>query len=162
MYKAVLILIVFGLVYSLGFAQGKRYEGYKVVRVVDGDTLGVMSLRDNRELRLRIWGINAPDAKECYVNESREELERLLANKKPRFEIFGYDGYGRILAKVLIDGKDLAEMLVKSGAVKAYDAAEVHDELKPSLEYVTFLRKFEDVARAGKIGVWGSCDLRPM
>lgn len=147
---------ILGLIFLAGFVYGKKWEGYKVTRVVDGDTLSVVNLRDGRAMRLRIWAINAPDQRQCYVEEARIELERQLNEKKVRFEIFGYDGYGRILAKVLVDGKDLAEMLVKSGSVKVYDAAEVHDELKPSLDYVNILRKAEDGAKASKLGIWGN------
>lgn len=157
-YKLVLVFVILGLVYSIGYGQGKRYEGYKILRVVDGDTVAVINLRDNREIRMRIWGINAPETKQCFFEEAKNELEKAVANKKPRFEIMGYDGYGRLLAKVFIENEDIGGQMVRVGTAIAYDAAAVHDELKPSLSYISWLRKFEDEAKLEKLGLWGKCD----
>ena len=156
-YKVILFLILLGLAYSIGYIKGKKYEGYRVIRVVDGDTLAIEDLRDKRELKLRIWGINSPEVKECFSSESRETLERILTDKKPRLEKFGYDGYGRLLANVMIDEGDVGQLMIARGAAKVFDGAEIHDELKPSLEYIGKLRKSEDEARAKKIGLWGKC-----
>lgn len=152
-----IVFLSWWAVYLCGFYQGKRFEGYKIQRVVDGDTLTVINQRDNREVRLRFWGINAPDVNECYTEEARILLARLLGSSVPRLEVKGYDGYGRILANVFVDKDDLSQKMVELGAAKVYDAATVHDDLKPDQEYLTKLRKLEDIARNKKLGLWAEC-----
>lgn len=163
MVKKVAILagaiVLLGLAFGFGFYEGKKWEGYRLSRVVDGDTLAVINMRDGREMRLRIWAIDAPDQKQCFEDEARVELAKLVAEKRISYEVFGFDGYGRILAKVFADGADVGKMMVANGAARAYDAADVHDELKPSLDYVTVMRGEEDSAKMAKRGLWGSCQV---
>jgi endonuclease YncB( thermonuclease family) len=154
-----IVILFFGLGVVFGFGIGKKYEGYKVSRVVDGDTLAIINLRDSREMKLRIWGINAPETKQCYFEESKMELSKILGNKEPRFEIMGYDGFGRMLAKVFIDQVDVGKQMIQRGAAVQYDAAAVHDELKPSAEYLAGLHQPEDEAKAKKLGLWDRCGL---
>jgi micrococcal nuclease len=140
------------------FLAGLRYEKLEYLRVVDGDTFWEVNRRDGSEWKVRLWGVNAPDTKECYFQEATKILENELAGKKINYERFGYDGYGRILAKITVEGKELEEILVATGAARVYDAAEVHDELKPSIEYIESLKKIEEKAKSGKLGVWsGAC-----
>lgn len=136
------------------FLAGLRYEKLEYKRVVDGDTFWVTNLRDGSEWKVRLWGVDAPDTKECYFDEATKILEGELIGKKITYERYGYDGYGRILAKVYADGKNLEEYLVATGAAKAYQAEEVHDELKPSAEYFESLKKIEESAKMAKIGMW--------
>ncbi len=89
-----IVILFFGLGYVFGFRSGKKWEGYKITRVVDGDTLGATDLRTNRDWRLRLWGIDAPEAKECGAKESKEELEKIIGGMKPRIVILGVDGFG--------------------------------------------------------------------
>jgi len=163
MNKRVWILILFCLlavVMAQIFLAGLRYEKLVFNRVVDGDTFWVTNLRDGSEWKVRLWGVNAPDTKECYFKQASEILERELTGKKITYERFGYDGYGRILAKVFVGGENLEEILVATGAAKVYDALDVHDELKPSAEYVSILKKIEETAKKMKLGVWSSACAR--
>ena len=151
----VLIVIV---VLAQVFLAGLRFEKLEYKRVVDGDTFWVNNLRDGSEWKVRLWGVNAPDTKECYFKEANGILERELSGKKITYERYGYDGYGRILARVMVEGKELEEILVATGAAKVYDAIEIHDELRPSKEYVEGLKKIEEKAKKEKLGVWSvSC-----
>lgn len=138
------------------FLAGLRFEKLEFLRVVDGDTFWVTNLRDGREWKVRLWGVDAPNTKECYFDEATRILDNELVGKKITYERFGYDGYGRILAKVYVDGVNLEETLVATGAAVAYDAFEVHDELKPSEEYVANLKKIEEKAKEEKLGIWSA------
>lgn len=142
------------IVFCVGFLAGLRFEKLDFLRVVDGDTFWVTNLRNGSEWRVRLWGVNAPDVGKCYFDEAAKILERELTTKKVIYERFGYDGYGRILAKVYVDGINVEEALVATGAASVYDAFTVHDKLKPSAEYVTNLKKVEEKAKAEKLGMW--------
>lgn len=153
-----LFLIV--LVLSQVFMVGLKFEKIVFNRMIDGDTFWVTNLRDGSEWRVRLWGVNAPDQGKCYFNEATEILEKKLMTKNVRYERLGYDGYGRILAKVFVDGVNVEEILVATGAATAYDAFTVHDKLKPSPEYVANLKKLEEKAKNEKLGMWsGACGI---
>ncbi len=137
-----------------GFWEGLRFEKLKFNRVVDGDTFWVTNLRNGSEWRVRLWGVDAPGMKECYFDEATKILEKELTTKKITFDRQGYDAYGRILAKVYVDGVNVEDILVATGAAVPYDAFEVHDKLKPSVEYVNNLKKIEEEAKRGKVGMW--------
>lgn len=144
------------LIFCLGLWVGIKYEKFDYERVVDGDTFWVINRRDGSEWKVRLWGVDAPDEKKCYFNEATKILENALAGEDIVMERHGYDGFGRILAKVYVNGKNLEETLVATGAAMVYEAADVHDELKPSAEYIESLRKIEEVARKNKVGVWSA------
>ena len=139
---------------------GLKYEILVYERVIDGDTFVVKNLRDGRDWSVRLWAVNAPDAKECYYKEATGVLEEELAGKKITYERYGYDSFGRILAKVYVNGQDLEERLVATGAAEVYDAAEVHDELKPSKEYYESLKMIEEKAKSEKLGMWSAACAR--
>ena len=142
------------LVLSQVFLAGLKFEKLVYKRIVDGDTFWVSNLRDGSEWKVRLWGVNAPDQKECYFKEATSILEKELMGKRLTFEKMGRDDYGRILAKVYVDGISVEEMLVATGAAMAYDAKDVHDELRPSKEYFDGLKKIEEKAKNEKLGMW--------
>lgn len=151
-------IFVIALILSQVFLAGLRYERLVFTKIVDGDTFWVTNLRDGSEWKVRLWGVNAPDEGKCYFDESTKILEQELSTKKVSFDRKGYDGYGRILAVVYVDGVSVEEYLVATGAAKAYDAADVHDNLKPSKEYFENLKRIEEKAKNEKLGVWSvSC-----
>ncbi len=142
------------LIFAFGFWVGMKYEKLEFVRVIDGDTFVVKNRRDGQEWRVRLWGVNAPDQKECFFDDARKILSQELKNKNIIYQRYGYDGYGRILAEVYLDGESLEEKMVATGAARVYDGAGVHDDLKPSDEFIKNLRKLEERAKAEKMGVW--------
>lgn len=147
-------LCLFGLILAQVFLAGVRYEKLEYLRVVDGDTFWVRNLRDGSERKVRLWGVDAPDAKECFFEEAKTRLDWEMSGKKIAYERFGYDGYGRILARITIGGRELEEILVAEGLAKVYDAKDVHDELRPDEEYLNKLRVWEEKAKEKKLGVW--------
>lgn len=153
----ILMLILF---VAQVFLLGLKYEKLKYARMVDGDTFWVTNLRNGSEWRVRLWGVNSPDMGTCYFDEATAMLERELTNKKVVYDRQGYDGYGRILAKVYVDGVNVEEILVATGAAVAYDAFTVHDKLKPSPEYVQNLKNLEEKAKTEKLGVWSEACAR--
>lgn len=122
--------------------------------VVDGDTLGV-ELAGGRVERVRILGINAPEAGECYSDEAREELVRLVEEDAVRL-VAGdtdRDRFGRLLRYVERDEADIGLALVSGGFALALagDARE------------TVLRVAEGEARSARRGLWGfsACGVPP-
>lgn len=82
-------------------------------QVVDGDTLYL----DNGE-KVRLVGVNTPErGVEGYI-ASKNFLQKFCLNKKIGLDVDkakNKDKYGRTLAVVIVDGKNVNEMLLKEG-----------------------------------------------
>ena len=52
----------------------------KVVGVSDGDTFTAIN-RDNLQLKIRVYGIDAPEKKQAFGNKSKEALSNLIFGK---------------------------------------------------------------------------------
>ena len=110
-------------------------------KVTDGDTV-VSSEGD----RIRLWGIDAPEADQPYGKQATETLKALLRNKVTYLEIADRDRYGRQVARLFTsDGTNINLALVCDGAAWWYA------KYAPS---ATELSGCEADARAKKLGLW--------
>lgn len=158
--RLVLVISIIVLCVYIGFELGKKWEGYKLLRIVDGDTILVHNLRTGEDQRLRLMGINAPDSRSCYFDAAGAMLNKILLGKKLKYEVFGHDGFGRILGIVYANNTDVAEKMVSSGAALAYSAKDVHDVMKPSDAYFDALQLLQEKPRYERLGVWSDLCLK--
>ncbi len=109
---------------------------WKVLRVVDGDSLEIANEFLPQELKLfvRIKGIDAPEKaprakceKENILaqkasNYTKNSIEKAQKNhQKITFSEIKWDKYGgRIVAKVMIDERELGQELVRKGLARVY------------------------------------------
>ena len=103
----------------------------KVVKVVDGDTLHIYSNKGTYKIRLS--GIDAPERGQAYGKRAKEHLEFLVAGKQVIAIVESKDRYGRYVASVKVESKDVcAEMLAAGYAwhYKQYDNNKYYDELQ--------------------------------
>jgi endonuclease YncB( thermonuclease family) len=114
----------------------------RVTKVVDGDTLNVRS--GGASLRVRLIGIDTPERDQPYARESRQALQALVSGSPIRLETHGEDRFGRILARVLVAGRDVNAELVRRGAAWVYRTH--RDDPR--------LLALEREARAQKRGLW--------
>ena len=115
----------------------------KVVKVVDGDTLQVYSNKGTYKIRLS--GIDAPESGQAYGKRAKEHLAYLVAGKQVIAIVNSKDRYGRYVANVKVESKDVcAEMLAAGYAwhYKQYDNNKYYDNLQCE-------------ARKAKRGLWG-------
>jgi micrococcal nuclease len=85
----------------------------RVVQVSDGDSITVVE--QGREQRIRLWGIDAPERGQPWSRVSRDSLARRALHREASIEDRGPDGWGRMLARVRVDGVDLGEAQVADG-----------------------------------------------
>ena len=103
----------------------------KVVKVVDGDTLHIYN--ENGTYKIRLSGIDAPESGQAYGKRAKEHLAYLVAGKQVIAIVNSKDRYGRYVASVKADSKDVcAEMLAAGYAwhYKQYNNNKYYDELQ--------------------------------
>jgi len=114
----ILAALVIILRYILTFAGRKRRYVIKkkggTFIVIDGDTF--WSKRHNN--RIRICGIDCPEKGEPGYQEAKDFLYELLNSGSIRIKKKGIDKYGRILAKVFVNGEDIALKIKEKGLDK--------------------------------------------
>ena len=132
----ILFLIISSKALALEIANDNRVYNWKVLRVVDGDSLEIANEFLPQELKLfvRIKGIDTPEKaprakceKENILaqkasNYTKNSIEKAQKNhQKITFSEIKWDKYGgRIVAKVMIDNSDLGQELVRKGLARVY------------------------------------------
>jgi endonuclease YncB( thermonuclease family) len=96
-----------------------------VYRVIDGDTIVVLQEAPERKETVRLLNINTPERKATGFEEAREALKYLvrggyvtLAFDKPGVE--KRDGFGRLLAYVIVKETNANIEIVRQGWSKFY------------------------------------------
>lgn len=80
----------------------------RVVGVADGDTITVLD-QDQRQIKIRLSGIDAPEKAQPYGQRSKQNLSRLVFNKEVRVEWQKRDKYKRTIGKVWVQPGDCKE-----------------------------------------------------
>jgi endonuclease YncB( thermonuclease family) len=89
-----------------------------VIAIHDGDTLTLKS--SDKERKVRLVGIDAPELGQPYGVESRNALREAVLNRELKVETFKTDKYGRYLGKVSLDGQDINLKQVHTGMAWVY------------------------------------------
>lgn len=123
-----------------------------VARVVDGDTV----LLENGE-RVRLLGIDTPEAGECYYQEASDFLRSLVDKKMVRLEkdVSDRDQYDRLLRHLFVVGAGKVEESVNLQMVVGGYARVV--EIKPDLSHRAVFKQAQFEAKEAKSGRWGEC-----
>lgn len=137
---------------------------YKVIKVVDGDTIDVQS--DGQTERVRLLGINTPEAVdprkpvECFGREASRKAEELLSGEKVELEAdpsqTDRDIYNRLLRYVRTE----AGLFYNLEIIKSGYAYEYTYELP--YKYQAEFKAAQKEAQNKKAGLWadGACGLK--
>ena len=93
----------------------------RVVRITDGDTIVVLDA-DKVQHKIRLQGIDAPERHQAFGMKSKAYLSDLVAGKSVVVDYSKYDRYGRVLGKVIVNGKDVNLEQVEAGMAWHYKA----------------------------------------
>ena len=88
-----------------------------VTWVVDGDTVRVRPLGGGRPVSVRLMGIDAPEICQNGGSAARDALRRNLLRQRVLVQGQAHDRYGRVLARLDLNGDDPAARLVVGGWV---------------------------------------------
>lgn len=115
-----------------------------VTQVVDGDT--ITCLIEGRTPRIRLFGIDAPEARQPFGPEAAEYVRRQTLGEQVDVEFIEMDRYGRWVAKVWLEDRTfLNEKIVRAGFAWWYRKYAPKDQ---------GLSDAEMAARAGRVGLW--------
>lgn len=144
---------------SPGAAAVAEFDGVstRVERVIDGDTLivGIADPSTGRPLRVRLWGIDAPEAArdgvsaEPFAQEATIALSELVEGRDVTLVLEptrARDQYGRVLAHVIVDGESAGAVLVRDGLAESVERWRHRDT-----------ERFESLERSAKRarkGIW--------
>ena len=125
-------------------------KGYQAVKVSDGDTMNVQKVENGKftgeVIKIRMFGIDAPEKTQDYGNESKQALEKLVSGKTLEIEEKNRDRYGRTVAVVYADGKNVNEEMVKAGNAWWYQEYDKND---------TRMKVYQENAKKNKLGLFG-------
>jgi endonuclease YncB( thermonuclease family) len=129
--------------------KGSTVSG-KVISIIDGDTYDVL-IQDNKTIRIRMEGIDAPEKGMPFYKVSKKYLSDLCFGKQVTLKITGEDQHDRVLAfAYLEDGKELSQEMIKAGLAWHFKKYNSDQELS----------EFEIEARNLRKGLW--IDENPM
>ena len=112
------IVVAFFIISTTVSVLAETVKG-KIIRVVDGDTVLARTV-DNKKIRIRLSGIDAPEKKQAYGIESKKFLENLISSKIVKISISKKDKYKRYLGMIFLNKTNINLELVKSGNAWAY------------------------------------------
>ncbi len=138
------IAIVISILYLLpSLAHADNFRG-KVVRVTDGDTIKVM--REGKEVKIRLAGIDCPEKDQPYGDESKQFTSALTLGQIVTVKAKTTDQYGRIVADVISPERvNLNQQLVWAGLAWWYRKYAPDDST---------LAEMETKAKEAKRGLW--------
>ena len=111
-----LTALVFALVLAVSSAHADVLA--RVVSVHDGDTLTV--LIDQRQVKVRLTDIDAPELGQPFGTRSKQSLSEMCFGKVASLDVRGHDRYKRALAQVTCDGRDANAEQVRRGYAWTY------------------------------------------
>lgn len=120
-----------------------------VVGVTDGDTITVLDVT-NKQYKIRLAGIDAPEKKQDFGNVSKKSLSDLVYNQQVSVDWGKLDRYERIVGKVFLRGTDINLQQIKQGMAWYYRKYQNELVLGDRLDYL----HAEEDAMNNKVGLW--------
>ncbi|ELD5175572.1 thermonuclease family protein [Campylobacter upsaliensis] len=101
----------------------------KVSKVIDGDTIELLAKTSKEnpynhitKLKIRLYGIDAPELKQAYGKEAKEYLSALVLKQEVSLIIENKDKYDRFVGTIFLKGQDINKEMVKNGYAHAYES----------------------------------------
>jgi endonuclease YncB( thermonuclease family) len=120
-------------------ALGSSFSA-RVVSVTDGDTLDVVTA-DKRRVRIRLEGIDCPERGEPFSNVARNFTRQLAFDKTVQVKVRDVDRYGRLVARMTSEGKDLSLELVNAGLARHYTVFSFDQKLEAAQQQAQQARR---------------------
>ena len=116
------------------------------VGVADGDSL-LLELPSGERVRVRLFGIDAPEKDQEFALPARKKLTGLVYDKSIRVEVRDVDQYGRYVGKVFAGARYVNRFMLKEGLAWHYRHYAADDDV---------LSEAEARAKAAGKGIWAA------
>ncbi|MDA2922907.1 thermonuclease family protein [Patescibacteria group bacterium AH-259-L07] len=128
---------------------------YFVFNVIDGDTIKV-----NGTMRVRLIGIDAPEAGECYYEDSKNALASLISGEYVRLEkdVDAVDDRGRLLRYVFLPSQDLMENDIFVNAYLLRRGFAKTSSQSPNNRHDKYFISVREEALMQRQGLWDVCE----
>lgn len=129
----------------------------QVVLISDGDTITVAldpETTRNQKVKIRLFGIDAPEKKQDHYLEAKNKLQTMLRNQTVKVETYDTDQYGRVVGRVFLGDKAVDLSLISEGLAWVYPRY-------CQKSFCKELEQEEEKARDQKIGLWQNPDPTP-
>lgn len=127
------------------------FEG-RVERLFDGDTFTVVSAADKERVKVRLYGIDAPDMRQPHYQQALSLLRDQASLQQVKVYPAGYDKECLVAEVILLEKKQrLSEVMVRNGYAWAYRA---HCK-DPALDQA------QELARQEGRGIWAESAPEP-
>ena len=141
MKRLCIFLVVLLAAVPSAFAQ--RFP-VTVVGVSDGDTFTVIN-RDKLQLRIRVYGIDAPEKGQAFGNRAKQALSSYIAGREIEIDVQSQEKWGRFVARVYTpEGEDVALLMLRDGMAWHY----------AHFGGTAAYKEAQEAARAEKAGLW--------
>jgi micrococcal nuclease len=140
---------VFAALILLALTSFAQAQQLKVVSISDGDTFTGLDSQ-NRQVKIRLHGIDALEKAQAFGNVSRKALGDLIEGKVVEVQQVDKDRYGRVVANVHVGGTNVNREQVARGLAWRY----VHYDKKGEFTEV------EQAAKKARKGLWA--DAKPV
>lgn len=114
----------------------------KVIGLTDADTLTV--LVDRHAIKVRLAEIETAERGQPWANRAKQALSDKVFGQVVELQVVDTDRYGRTLAKVFRDGRDINREMVREGNAWVY-----RKYLRDPM-----LLEDERIAREAEVGIW--------
>jgi endonuclease YncB( thermonuclease family) len=137
------------LLLTIALASFARAEQLKVITISDGDTFTGLDSQ-NRQVKIRLHGIDAPEKAQAFGTVSRKALGDLIEGKVVNVQEVDKDRYGRVVANVHVGGTHVNREQVPKGLAWRYVQYDKKGEFT----------EVEQAAKTTRKGLWA--DVKPV
>ncbi len=121
----------------------------RIVGVNDGDTVTLLDAQQ-RQYKIRLTGIDAPEKKMPFGQRAKEHLSNLVFDKSVQIETEKLDRYGRTLGKIVVNNRDVNLAMIQAGFAWHYKKYQSEQSSSDRLLYA----HAEEQARQQHAGLW--------
>lgn len=118
------LMLLTALLFSTSAFASDYLKG-EVDKIISGDTIIVDTRKG--DVKVRLYGIDAPENNQKYGNESRQLLKNLIDDQDVKVRIIDTDYAGTVIGKVYYRGEYINETMLENGAAW-YDSSNADDK----------------------------------
>lgn len=142
--KFLILVVLFWVFVSPAMAKEPFFASVK--RIIDGDSLLVVS--GKKTIEIRLYGVDCPEYNQPFSNEAKSLAEKEVYGQKVLVKPEYYDSYKRLVAIVEYENQILNSELVGAGLAWVYPQYCRKEVCKS-------WKNMEDSARKSQRGMWG-------